>query len=452
MNLFAIAWKSIRQRALASSLTALSVALGVALMVMVLVINGTVTRMFSQSATGYHLIVGAKGSPLQLVLNSIYFMDRPIENIPYRYYEQLKKNSAVVHAIPFNLGDTTEDGRFRIVGTIPEYFDVEYIPEKKFQFSQGRALTGGFEAVVGARVARAYGWSLGSEFPIAHGGNLADVHAEKFKIVGILAPTGTPNDRAVFIHFDGFYSIAGHEKPVEEARAEEEARQAGEAPIILPNAGSKTTGPLRVKAAQPGNQSQPAPAPQQAVKEVASEQKQVTAILLQMKSDTLAYLYAPRINKAPVAQAVNPIAQISRLLNDLVGNVRTMLLVLTGLIIIVSGISIFVSIYNSMADRKREIAIMRALGARRGTVCSIIVAEAVLLCVLGWIVGTALGHALVFLAAPIVEARSDVLINPWSFEREELLLLPVILVLSILVGLLPGLTAYRVDVARGLQE
>jgi len=301
-------------------------------------------------------------------------------------------------------------------------------------------------------VARAYGWSLGSEFPIAHGGNLADVHAEKFKIVGILAPTGTPNDRAVFIHFDGFYSIAGHEKPVEEARAEEEARQAGEAPIILPNAGSKTTGPLRVKAAQPGNQSQPAPAPQQAVKEVASEQKQVTAILLQMKSDTLAYLYAPRINKAPVAQAVNPIAQISRLLNDLVGNVRTMLLVLTGLIIIVSGISIFVSIYNSMADRKREIAIMRALGARRGTVFSIIVAEAVLLCVLGWIVGTALGHALVFLAAPIVEARSDVLINPWSFEREELLLLPVILVLSILVGLLPGLTAYRVDVARGLQE
>lgn len=450
MNLFAIAWKSIRQRALASSLTALSVALGVALMVMVLVINGTVTRMFSQSATGYHLIVGAKGSPLQLVLNSIYFMDRPIENIPYRYYEQLKKNSAVVHAIPFNLGDTTEDGRFRIVGTIPEYFDVEYIPEKKFQFSQGRALTGGFEAVVGARVARAYGWTLGSEFPIAHGGNLADVHAEKFRIVGILSPTGTPNDRAVFIHFDGFYSIAGHEKPVEEARAEEEARQAGEAPIILPNAGSKTTGPLRVKAAEPGKKAQPAAA--QAVKEVASEQKQVTAILLQMKSDTLAYLYAPRINKAPVAQAVNPIAQISRLLNDLVGNVRTMLLVLTGLIIIVSGISIFVSIYNSMADRKREIAIMRALGARRGTVFSIIVAEAVLLCVLGWIMGTALGHALVFLAAPIVEARSDVLINPWSFEREELLLLPVILVLSILVGLLPGLTAYRVDVARGLQE
>jgi putative ABC transport system permease protein len=415
MNLFSIAWKSIRQRALASSLTALSVALGVALMVMVLVINGTVTRMFSQSATGYHLIVGAKGSPLQL-------------------------------------GDTTEDGRFRIVGTIPEYFEVEYIPEKKFQFSQGRALTGGFEAVVGARVARAYGWTLGSEFPIAHGGNLADVHAEKFQVVGILAPTGTPNDRAVFIHFDGFYSIAGHEKPVEEARAEEEARQAGDAPIILPNGGSKTTGPLRVRAAQPGDQPKPPPAPQQSVKEVASEQKQVTAILLQMKSDTLAYLYAPRINKAPVAQAVNPIAQISRLLNDLVGNVRTMLLVLTGLIIIVSGISIFVSIYNSMADRKREIAIMRALGARRGTVFSIIVAEAVLLCVLGWIVGTALGHALVFLAAPIVEARSDVLINPWSFEKEELLLLPVILGLSILVGLLPGWTAYRVDVARGLQE
>ncbi|RPI80266.1 MAG: ABC transporter permease, partial [Planctomycetaceae bacterium] len=182
------------------------------------------------------------------------------------------------------------------------------------------------------------------------------------------------------------------------------------------------------------------------------EQKEVTAILLQMKSDTLAYLYQPRINKASVAQAVNPIQQIDRLLRDLVGNVRTMLLVLTGLIIIVSAISIFVSIYNSMADRKREIAIMRALGARRETVFSIIVAEAVLLCVGGWLVGTFLGHLFVFAAAPLVEARSDVLIDPWHFEPWELYLLPIMLVLSICVGLLPGLTAYRVDVAKGLQE
>ncbi|MFM8217601.1 MAG: ABC transporter permease, partial [Planctomycetaceae bacterium] len=188
------------------------------------------------------------------------------------------------------------------------------------------------------------------------------------------------------------------------------------------------------------------------VREVNRDQKEVTAILLQMKTDTLAYLYAPRINKAPVAQAANPIAQIDRLLRDLVGNVRTLLLVLTMLIIVVSAISIFVSIYNSMSERRREIAILRALGARRSTVLSIIVAEAVLLCLLGWLVGIVLGHGLVFAAAPWVESRSDVLIDPWHIESWELGLLPFILGLGLIVGLLPGLSAYRVDVARGLQS
>jgi putative ABC transport system permease protein len=140
MNLASIAWKSIRQRWLSSTLTSFSVALGVALMITVLVINGVVTRMFSQSATGFHLILGAKGSPMQLVLNTLYFMDRPIENLPYKYYLEVKGKSWAGHAIPFALGDTTSDGRYRIVGTIPEYFEVEYVRSKiRSMPSSGRA-------------------------------------------------------------------------------------------------------------------------------------------------------------------------------------------------------------------------------------------------------------------------------------------------------------------------
>ncbi|MGQ0633833.1 MAG: ABC transporter permease [Planctomycetaceae bacterium] len=437
MNLLTIAWKSIRQRWLASLLTALSIALGVALMVTVLVINGVVTRMFSQSATGYHLVLGAKGSPMQLVLNTIYFMDRPIQNVPYKHYLKLKNKSWVKHAIPFNLGDTTEDGKYRIVGTIPEYFEVEYIPGKQLVFQQGSVLADAFDAVIGARVARAYKWPIGHEFQIAHGGNLADVHAEQFTVRGILEPTGTPIDRAVFIHFDGFFQIPGHEKPLEEARAEARAREApeGEQPIVVADA--------------PHLPVDQVPSPGGAI---SDEQKDVTAILVQTKSDSLAYLMQGAINKAPIFQAANPIEQINKLLRDVVGNVRTMLMVMTALIIIVSGVGIFVSIYNSMADRKREIAIMRALGARRATVFSIIVAESVLLCALGGLVGLLLGHALVFVAGPIVEARSDVLINPWAFETEELVIFPALLILAIIVGIFPGLTAYRTDVARGLSD
>jgi len=445
MNLFAIAAKSIRQRRLASCLTALSISLGVALMVAVLVINGVVSRMFSQSATGFHLIVGAKGSPMQLVLNTIYFLDRPIENIPYKYYLQLKKNSAVAHAIPFALGDTTEDGKFRIVGTIPEYFELEYVPGKKFQLQDGKFLQGKFDAVIGARVARAYGWKVGRAFPIAHGGNLGDIHDEKFAVAGILAPTGSPIDRAVFIHYDGFYEIEGHGKPLNEAQIEERARNAADQQILLPSTQLSDGKPESKPTA---GQKQP----------ISDEQKQVTAILLQMAGDgpaqreTLSFLIKPRINKGPVAQAVDPIEQITKLLRDVVGNIRTMLVAMTILIIIVSGVGIFVSIYNSMSDRRREIAIMRALGARRRTVFSVIIAESVLLCTGGGVLGLLLGHLLVFVAGPIVEARSDILIDPWYFEPHELYILPALLILSVIVGLVPGLTAYRADVARGLSD
>lgn len=446
MNLLSIAYKSIRQRWLASSLTALSISLGVALMVAVLVINGVVSRMFSQNATGFDLIVGARGSPMQLVLNTIYFLDKPIENITYKEYMQLKHLGAVAHAIPFALGDTTEDGRFRIVGTIREYFDLEYVPGKRFELQgAGKFLDGTFDAVIGARVAKAYGWTVGHRFPIAHGGNTADIHAEKFTVVGVLAPTGLPLDRAVFIQYDGFNQIDGHFKPIEDAEAEAAARGGdGKGPeLILP----------KVKPNPDAGQ-----AGKRRSRVMSDEQKRVTAVLLQMKGKGeverafLAMGLKYGINKSIVAQAVDPVDEIRKLLRNVVGNIRTMLVVMAALIIVVSGVGIFVSIYNSMSDRKREIAVMRALGARRRTVFSIIIAESVLLCAGGGIVGLALGHALVFVAGPIVEAKSDVLIDPWSFENFELLIFPALLALAVVVGLVPGLTAYRADVAKGLSD
>src|SRR5206468_3694311 len=123
--------------------------------------------------------------------------------------------------------------------TFPEYFEVEYIPGKKFALQDGKFLEGTFDAVIGARVARAYGWKVGHKFPIAHGGNLGDIHEEKFTIAGILAPTGLPIDRGVFIHYDGFYEIPGHGMTKQEAAAEAGARGGAEGgEIIVPDAGT----------------------------------------------------------------------------------------------------------------------------------------------------------------------------------------------------------------------
>jgi putative ABC transport system permease protein len=163
-------------------------------------------------------------------------------------------------------------------------------------------------------------------------------------------------------------------------------------------------------------------------------------------------MLSSEINEGMRAQAVNPIQVISKLMNLFVGNTQKILLCLTGLIVVVAGIGIFVSIYNSMSDRKREIAIMRALGASRVTVFSIILSESLLLCLGGGILGLLMGHGLVVVAAPFIESQAGIMVNPWSFDVMELVLFPILIGMATLVGFLPGLTAYRTDVADSLND
>ena len=450
MNTLTIAWKSIKERRLASSLTALSVALGVTLLVSVLVINGIIDKMFNQTASGYDLVVGAQGSKLQLILSTVFRVGAPIENLPYRYYKEIKKDPRIEEAIPFAIGDVTQKGGFPIVGTIPRYFALEYIPGRHFRINKdGKFLPGTWDAVIGSAVARQNNWKMGDEFQLIHGSAEAGhVHDEKFKIVGILAPTGTPNDRTVFVNLRGFYQVSGHEKPLDEA-LKREAAFFGEK---LDE--EKLKALMKEQAAHDHHDHSGHDHGHD--HEVPDAQKEVTAILVQMKGDRLrgfsTIKFQSELQEANQAMAVNPIRQISWLMQNIVGNVRTMLVVLTSLIIIVSGVSIFVSIYNSMSDRKREIAIMRALGAGRTTVFAIILSESVLLCLGGGILGILLGHGLVFVAAPIIEARSGLLINPLAFNSLELILLPILIVLASLVGFIPAMTAYRTDVASTLSD
>ena len=454
MNLFSIALKSIKQRWLASSLTSLSVALGVMLMVGVLVFHGIIERMFAQQSIYYDLVVGPKGSDLQLVLSSVYRISPPIENVPYLYYEELKADKRMVQtAVPIALGDYTDTGDFPIVGTTGEYFTVPYRPAQKgeteppkFQFrwdkdhlgtdSKGRSkrtFQSSLEAVIGSEVARRNGWDLGSKFKLIHAGVQDHVHDEEFTVVGVMKRTNTPNDKTVFVPLEGFYAIAEHAKPEIEMRERMEDFF-----------DKKYT--------------------DEEWKELKRKRwalREVTAIFIVVRrrpedkrsdpSIMSAHLQS-KINSGYSALAVNPIVPMKRLMDNVVGNVRKAVMVLISLIIVVSGVSIFVSIYNSMADRKKEIAVMRALGARRQTVFSIILAESVLLCVGGGLLGILLGHGLVFAAAPFVERETGLMIDPWAFETLELAILPCLFGLAVLAGFIPGMTAYRTDVAQSLSD
>ncbi|MDP1796005.1 MAG: ABC transporter permease [Planctomycetaceae bacterium] len=447
MNLATIAWKSVKQRSLASALTSLSVALGVMLMVTVLVIFSVLDSTFSTRSIGYDLIMGPKGSPLQLVLSTVYHVNPPIENLPYRFFKEIQKDPRVEAAIPIAIGDTTEQGGFPIVGTIPQYFVIDYAPNREFKVEQdGDILRKPFDAVIGSRVATVNGWKKGSTFKLVHGGNEGHVHDELFTVVGILAPTGTPNDKSVFVHLDGFYQIQGHDKPFDEA-IRRERDFFGEPPLSEEELATQVA-KLKKKYSHAGHTHAPG-----FIEEVPELQKDVTSILLLMKSPSAAILFAGEWKKSfRPAMAINPIFPMQQLMVDVLGGVRIMLIFLTSLIVLVSGIGIFVSIYNSMSARKREIGILRALGARRQTVFSIVLAESILLCGGGGLIGLLLGHGLVFLTAPLVEARSGIIMNPWAFEPTEVALLPGLLILATLAGFLPGLLAYRTDVADALQN
>ncbi|MCA9077234.1 MAG: ABC transporter permease [Planctomycetaceae bacterium] len=447
MNLLSIVWKSIRQRSLASSLTALSVALGVALMIAVLVINGVVGRIFSQSGSGYDLVVGAQGgSELQLVLSSIYRIGKPYDNLPWRFYEELQDYAGVDQVIPLCFGDTTseEEGSFPIIGTLPRFFGTNYAPGRSFGIKKGgEILKGTWDAVIGSEVARVNGWDMGSTFKMVHGGVQDHVHDEEFTVTGVLAPTGTPNDRTVYIHLRGFFMLDDHAKPASEA-IERNAALFGE-----------NIEELRIQYADLLKKEEAAKKSGQHVHHhdgIPDIQKEVTALLVLTKAPTASIFLTSKLKEGVIAQAVNPVFVMQQLMQNLVGNVRYALMVLTGLIIVVSGIGIFVSIYNSMSDRKREIAIMRALGASRQQVFSIILLESVVLTVGGGLLGLLLGHGLVFAAAPIVTARSGLLINPMHFETIELWILPALLAMAIVIGILPGQTAYRTDVAKALYD
>ena len=456
MNLFTIAYKSIRQRALASSLTSLSVSLGVMMMVSVLVIHGIVAQMFSQRTIGYDLIVGRKGSDLQLVLNTVYRLDQPIENLPYLYYLELKEDRRIKDVVPFTMGDSTkgEEGGFPVVGTVSDYFLLEFAPDRKFRL-KGTGFQKSFDAIIGSQVARTNGWRIddpdtskneASTFTLVHGGADSDhVHDEIFTVRGVLQQTGTPNDKTVFIHLNGFYAIAGHDRPPSQTLTRlQEFYPEG----IPGHPELDGVDPATMNSAGDGHHH-----------DMDDWQKEVTALLLNLRRPPgypkdAPSMFAPMIKaelkKGYKAQAVNPIEPMRQLMTDIVGNVQKVLLVMTVLIIVVSGAGVFVSIYNSMADRRREIAVMRALGAQRQTVFAIILAESVLLCVGGGLLGMLLGHGLVFAAAPYVAAETGLLIDPFKFEFAELAVLPLLIVLASLVGIVPGMTAYRTDVAKSL--
>ncbi len=445
MSLWKIAWRSIQQRTLASGLTALSMAMGVALVVAVLVIYGVLNQSFRRSAQGYDLILGAKGSRLELVLSTVFHLGRPTANIPARdYYTVSKRFEAEMLTIPMCMGDTFK--QHRVIGTTPDMFDeLEYMDGKKYEFQEGGknfTWEGSFEAVIGATVARRTRLKVGDTFRPVHGDALGHREQHDFTVVGILEPTGTPNDRAIFVNIEGFYQL--HKQ--EGAGAHSGHEKAGEV------AAGSGAGELPASPAAHEAEHAPAAAPDRGLR--YDESRDVTAALIVFRTPNMPRRVAipKEINRDRELQlqAVAPAEEVTKLFEGIVGNIQWILLFLAILIVIVAGIGILVSIYNSMSDRRHEIAIMRALGARRVTVMMIVLCESILLALGGGAIGVLLGHGLTGALAPVIAQQTGVVVSPLQFQTSELVLIPGLILLATVVGYLPAVVAYRTDVAQSL--
>ena len=407
MTLWRMAWRYLWGRALVTVLTLTGIALGAALIVSVLTLQRESETGFLRESGEFDLVVGAKGSPLQLVLSSIYNLDLPTGNIPYARFEALKKDRRVADAIPIGLGDNYHG--YRIVGTDSAFMDLtdrRDAGRHLLNLAQGAFFHHDFEAVIGAQVARQTGLKLGDTFVGTHGlvvtPGSSEHRAFPYKVVGVLAPSGGSSDRAIYVTLASVWHI--HEQEAELHR-----RLAGVAANAAPS----------------------------------SKDLEVTAVLLRLKTVGLRLWMTQEIQKQTEAMAAIPVNEMYRLYQQVLKPMQRLLLAVAALVVIVSSLSITATLYQSAERRRRDLAVLRALGAHPREIFTLVVLEALLLTLLGLTTGWLLGHGGLALANPYLRDTLGLGVSPWSTDRIEAIALGVVAVGGLLAGILPAVLAYR---------
>ncbi len=421
MSLVALAWRGVRGRPLASFLTIVAVALGTALVIGLLSLRASTRRSFLEAARGYDAILGpTQGSPLDTVLSTLFHVGESKGTIPHAVWNLVNEDPRVAVAVPYALGDSFR-GR-HVVGTSADLFRVLLGADGRplGEDVRGALFEGdSFEAVVGSVAAAGTGLRRGSQFRAAHGvETVTHEHDELWTVVGVLRPTGTPADRAIFIPWKTFYSIGGHAEGADALRERRER-----------NAGAEA-----VAGAAPS----------------AEETLGLSAIGIRLVSPglRLSYLAELRQDRTDV-DPVQPLDAIHDLL-QVVGSVDAAFEVLAWAVVVVAGLGILVGLYNTIHGRRREIAILRALGARPWHVFTVIALEAQLLVIAGGLLGLLVGHVALAAAAPDLlreyAIRADV-----APGARDLAVLGALVCLGFAAGLLPALRGLRTPVARNLQ-
>ena len=403
MNFFFMAWQYLKFRWLVSLLTIFGISTGVALVCAVLALRHESERALSRDAGLYDLVAGGKGSPLQLVLSSVYHLDSPTGNIPYKEYERIRSDPRVEWAAPVGLGDNYLG--YRIIGTEKHFFDL---PDREgnlfFELAEGDVFQDRFDVILGSQVAQASGLEIGDSFFGTHGlievaG--AEVHRDfPYRVSGILAPSGTAQDRAIFGTLKSVWEI--HE-------TEDLLHSAIQGSAIM--ADHKT--------------------------------RETTAILVRLETPGLRLWMADEIREGTDGIAAIPINEIMRFQQGILGPVQQILLAIAGVVVAVSCLTVLITLHQAAERRRRDIAILRSLGAYRREVATLVFSEGLLLTGGGILLGLLIGHGGMAIAVDYFREATGLILNPWRIPSDELYALLIMALSGALASTFPAISSYR---------
>lgn len=415
MPILSLAWKSLLNRRLTAGLTLFSIALSVTLLIGVERVRVEARESFAYTISGTDLIVGARSGGVQLLLYAVFRIGNATNNISWKSYRDIAALPSVAWSIPIALGDSHRG--YQVMGTTQDYFaHYRYARDRGLAFDQGQSFNDLYDAVLGAEVADALGYHLGDALVITHGANDVSFarHEDKpFKVAGILERTGTPVDRTVHVSLAAIAAI--------------HIDWQGGAPI-------------------PGLSISPGQARYQDLTPRA-----ITATLIGLKSKIATFKVQRTVNdyaEEPLT-AILPGVALSELWG-IIGIAENALLIVSAFVVVVGLFGMLTALLTSLNERRREMAILRSVGARPGHIFVLIMGEAATLTLAGIILGLGLLYGLLLIARPIIEARYGIYIALGGLTPHELLLLGIVLLAGFVVGLLPSYRAYRLSLADGL--
>ena len=445
MNMLQIAWKNLRQNPATSILGVLLTAFGTGILCVLLLTSRQIEEQLDSNSRGIDLVVGAKGSPIQLMLSSIYHMDNPTGNISLAAAQQLAANPMVKLAVPLSLGDNYRG--HRIVGT-----DSTFLELYGLELENGKLWQADFEAVIGADVAQKQGLKVGDTIYGAHGlSDEAHTHDEHpYVITGLLAPSHQVVDRLILTNLSSVWRMhgdegdhnteehhghdVGHEHDHDLAGVDEHEHHHGEEHTHEhQHEKEQPEEPVLVKSM---------------LGDVGTGEREITSMLIQYSNPAAIGMFPRLVNQQSSMQAASPALESARLFS-LLGIGIDSLQILAYVIMFMAALSVFISLYNALKSRKYDLAIMRTLGASQTKLFGIVIAEGILLTFVGALVGIVIGHAALYLIGATTGDTAS-FVEVFHLLPEEAILVAIGVAIGFVAAVIPAVKAYRTSISQTL--